>query len=169
MKKQFYNTGNGKAAAKVSAKDIKDIAARCASEVDPARFFGPRANPRLQPLPALVVAGLSARAANHLAANLGIPVEEFTTRYARIPRQTMARRRNSGKLNMDESDKMARFARLLKYTVDMMNGNQDAAKHWLNSPQALLGNQTPLEHARTEAGASEVHQLIGQIETGSYS
>ena len=168
MKKQSYNTGNGEETAKVSAKDIKYIVASRPRKPGPARFLGMRRKKRAG-LPALVEAGLSAKAPNYLADNLGIPVDEFTARYARIPKQSVIRRRNSGKLNIDESDKMMRYAVLLDHTVDMMNGNQDAAKRWLNSPRPLLDNKTPLEHARTEAGASEVHRLIGRIETGTYS
>ena len=168
MKKQSYNTGNGKAAAKVSAKDIKNIAASRTREADPARFLGLRRR-KSSGLPSLVEAGLSARAANHLAGELGIPVDEFTTRYARIPKQAVVRRRNSGKLNIDESDRVMRYAVLLKRTIDMMSGNQEFAKDWLKSPLALLGNQTPLEYARTESGVSEIHQLIRRIEIGNYS
>ena len=163
MKKQSYNTtGNGKEAAMMSARELAGMAVKLAHEADPARFFGPRSNPRLKSLPSLVVAGLSAKAANYLADNLGVPVEEFTAKYARISKQSVVSRRNSGKLNMDESDRVMRYAVLLDHTMDMMEGDQEAAKDWLKSPQALLDNKTPLEYARTEAGVSEVHQLIGR-------
>ena len=81
----------------------------------------------------------------------------------------MARRKNAGKFTVDESDRVVRFARLLKHTTDMMEGDQDAAIQWLKTPQLLLENQTPLEYARTESGAAEVQQLIGRIEAGVYS
>ena len=167
MKKQ---SGNGKEAARISAKELAAMAAKFARKTDPTRFLDPRRrkNSRRPSLPSLVDAGLSAKTANHLAGELGIPVDEFIAKYARVPKQAVIRRRNSGKLNMDESDRVMRYAVLLDHTVDMMNGNQEAAKRWLNSPRSLLGNQTPLEHARTEAGAREIHQLIGRIETGSY-
>ena len=158
-----------KGEAKVSAKALKGHATKLAFEVSPARYLGIEKGKKPVRLSQLVADGLPTRTAEYLAGNLEFPVSEFTTKYVHIPKQTMARRKNAGKLNVDESDRVARFARLLKHTTDMMDGDHDAAIRWLKTPQILLENQTPLEYARTESGAAEVQQLIGRIEAGVYS
>jgi uncharacterized protein (DUF2384 family) len=40
---------------------------------------------------------------------------------------------------------------------------------WLTSSQKTLGDQTPLEHARTEIGAREVEERVGRLEHGVFS
>ncbi len=141
-----------------------------AYEASPARYLGVKkgqgSNLRLS---RLVANGLSPKSAEFLAENLNLPASEFTIHYVQVPKQTMARRKALGKLNVAESDRVARFAQLLKQATDMMEGNQSAAIGWLKSSQILLENQTPLEYARTESGAAEVQQLIGRIERGVYS
>ena len=155
--------------AKVSAKSLKGRATRLAAETSPVRYLGMRHSNQPARLSRLVANGLPTTTADHLAGNLDVPVAEFTAKYVHIPKQTMARRKQTGKFTADESDRVARFARLLKHTTDLMEGDQAAAIHWLKSPQILLENQTPLEYARTESGAAEVQQLIGRLEGGVYS
>ena len=154
---------------KVSAKSLKDQATELASEASPVRYLGMKKNKTLARLSQLVADGLPTGTADYLAGNLGVPVAEFTAKYVHIPKQTMARRKHAGKFTVDESDRVVRFARLLKHTTDLMEGDQASAIHWLKSPQILLENQTPLEYAQTESGAAEVQQLIGRLEAGVYS
>ena len=156
----------------VPAGQIKDLTARSlkvAHERSPARFLGQRAGKGPVRLSTLVSRGLSPKAAETLAGHLKMQATEFTSKYAHIPKQTLARRKKAGKLNVDESDRVARFARLLKQATDMMEGDQDAAIRWLKTPQILLEGESPLEYAVTETGASEVQQLIGRLEHGVYS
>lgn len=154
---------------RVSAKTLKGRATQLAFEVSPARYLGIRKGKKPVRLSQLVANGLPTRSAECLADNLDVPVAEFTATYIHIPKQTMARRKTAGKFNVDESDRVARFARLLKHTTEMMEGDHGAAIHWLKTPQILLEDQTPLAYARTESGAAEVQQLIGRIEAGVYS
>ena len=158
-----------KGETKVSAKSLKGQATRLAVEASPVRYLGMKQSKQPARLSRLVANGLPTKTADHLAGNLDVPVAEFTAKYVHIPKQTMARRKLAGKFTADESDRVARFARILKHTTDLMEGSQAAAIHWLKSPQILLENQTPLEYARTESGAAEVQQLIGRLEAGVYS
>ncbi len=50
-----------------------------------------------------------------------------------------------------------------------MEGDEDAALRWLKTPLPILGGESPLAHARTEAGGREVELLMGRIEHGVYS
>jgi len=59
--------------------------------------------------------------------------------------------------------------RLMILATALMEGNEQYAKHWLNSPAKSLGGVTPIEHAKTEEGERDVEQLIGRIEHGIFS
>lgn len=89
--------------------------------------------------------------------------------YLSIPPTTYQRRVQEGKLKADESDRVYRYARLFSLAVDMMQGDQEAASDWFKTPQTLLNDESPLEHATTELGAREVDDLIGRIRHGVFS
>ncbi len=63
---------------------------------------------------------------------------------------------------------MARIARLCVMARNLMGGDVDAGWHWLTTPHRLLGGETPLRRASTEAGEREVEQLIGQLRHGVF-
>lgn len=86
-----------------------------------------------------------------------------------ITASTLNRRKKEGRLQPTESDRVARLARLKDAAVDMMNGDNDAAIQWLKTPLAILGGETPLEHASSELGAREVEDLILRIQHGVFS
>lgn len=86
-----------------------------------------------------------------------------------IPVSTLTRRKKEGRLRPDESDRVARFARLKDAAVEMMQGDDDAAVKWLHAPLEILGNESPMEHSSTEMGARDVEDLIGRIQYGVFS
>jgi putative toxin-antitoxin system antitoxin component (TIGR02293 family) len=98
---------------------------------------------------------------------LGLPMEGFASKLG-ISKATLHRRKNAGKLDPSESDRVVRFARLMGKAVEVFGGVADA-RQWLNSPQFGLGGTVPLEFAQTEAGAREVENLLGRIQHGVYS
>ena len=81
---------------------------------------------------------------------------------------TLHRRKAGGRLGRAESDRVARFARLMGKAVEVMESEENA-RQWLTLPQIGLGGATPLDYARTEVGAREVEDLLGRIEYGVYS
>lgn len=83
-----------------------------------------------------------------------------------LPTRTMARRKEAGRLQPDESDRLLRVARVFGRALELFEGDPDAARHWLSSKQRLLGNLVPLELAGTDVGALEVEHLIGRLEHG---
>ncbi|MEM7307165.1 MAG: antitoxin Xre/MbcA/ParS toxin-binding domain-containing protein [Planctomycetota bacterium] len=83
-----------------------------------------------------------------------------------IPPRTMARRRGEGRLHPDESDRVLRAARILGRASELFEGDLEAARRWLGTPNPALGGRTPLSYARTEIGSREVERLIGRIEHG---
>ena len=85
---------------------------------------------------------------------------------AGIPERTLARRKESGRLEPDESDRLARLSRVVARAIELFEGHVDDAREWLTNPVTALGGRTPLELASTDAGAIEVEHLIGRLEHG---
>ena len=52
--------------------------------------------------------------------------------------------------------------------VEECFGNPKSAVEWLTSPKRMLGGDTPLEHACTHEGATDVIDFIGRIEHGIF-
>jgi len=86
-----------------------------------------------------------------------------------VPRRTMTRRKRDGRFLPDESDRLLRASRLFGRTLELFEGDRDAATDWLTTPQPALGGAVPLDVARNEVGAREVERLVGRLEHGAFS
>lgn len=86
-----------------------------------------------------------------------------------IKLRTFLRRKEQGRLQPTESDRVLRTSRLFARATDLFNGNQEKARRWLMSPQRALGGAVPLEIARTEVGAREIEKIIGRLEQGVFT
>lgn len=82
-----------------------------------------------------------------------------------LSKQTYARRRVAGRLSAPESDRVVRYADLLRRAVALL-GDEESAALWLSTPASALGGETPLDHATTELGGRNVARLIGRLEHG---
>ncbi len=111
--------------------------------------------------------GLPVSELTALQTDLQVPLEQLASKLA-ISRATLQRRKASGKLSPDESDKLMRFSRLLAHATEVF-GDTVKAREWLKSPQRGLGGALPLEYAETEIGAREVEDLLGRIDYGVYT
>jgi len=111
--------------------------------------------------------GLSFSEFETLQNKIDLPLEQLAAKLS-ISRSTLQRRKSSGRLSPDESDKLLRFARLLEHATDVF-GNLVKARAWLKFPQRGLGGSVPLDYAETEIGAREVDNLLGRIDYGVYS
>ena len=114
-----------------------------------------------------IESGLAFSELESLRAQLGLPLDQLAEKLG-IARATLHRRKASGRLAPDESDKVVRFARLFAQAEEVFIGKENA-RQWLSFPQSGLGGAIPLDYARTEAGAREVENLLGAIEYGVYS
>ena len=85
--------------------------------------------------------------------------------YLKLSKQTYVRRRRQGRLSVDESDRVVRYADLFRSAVELL-GNANAAVQWLSTPAPALKGETPLDHATMEFGARNVIRLIGRLEHG---
>lgn len=83
--------------------------------------------------------------------------------------RTFLRRKEAGRLQPAESDRVVRASRLFARAKDLFDGDQEAARSWLMNPQRALGGAIPLEIAKTEVGAREVEKIIGRLEQGVFT
>ena len=116
-------------------------------------------------LHALIEAGLRWTAIERLARALALPLAQLADTLRIAPR-TLARRREEGRFDQDESERLVRLGRLVDQAVQLFEGDLPAARRWLGTALPVLGNKPPLELATTEVGAREVEALIGRLEHG---
>ncbi len=98
---------------------------------------------------------------------LGMSLQELAA-YVGIPSRTLVRRRQAGRLDPAESERVLRIERLLALATEMLR-DVARARDWLKSPKTALAGQRPLDYADTEVGAREVEQLIGRLRHGVFS
>lgn len=82
-----------------------------------------------------------------------------------MTRATIARRRT---LKSDEAGRVFRIASLLALSEEVL-GSHNKGMRWLKSHCHFLGNETPLNLAKTEAGANAVKDLLFRIEHSVYA
>lgn len=111
--------------------------------------------------------GLPFRAFEQFVATTSLSAADAAT-LVNIPTRTLTRRKQSGRLEPDESDRLLRASRVVGRTIELFEGDRDAAKEWLSRPQRALGGATPFDLARTEVGALAVERLVDQIEHGIF-
>lgn len=111
--------------------------------------------------------GLSYRTFERFRRNTSLSFERVAD-LIDIPRRTMTRRKRDGRFLADESDRLLRASRLFGMTLELFEGDRDAATEWLTTAQPALGGAIPLDLARTEVGGREVERLVGRLEHGVF-
>jgi putative toxin-antitoxin system antitoxin component (TIGR02293 family) len=140
---------------------------------EPAAIYGKQAGSRLRramnapETVATIRAGLPMVEFEALQELLGLGAEELAGHLC-ISRSTLIRRRKARRLDMQESDRLLRYARLYARAEEALGG-AESAREWLRTPARALGYVSPLEFAETEAGARETENLLGRIEHGVFS
>lgn len=86
-----------------------------------------------------------------------------------IPARTLKNRylRNEP-LNIDESDRLARVARVFELTLKVWCHREDA-REWLLTPKHRFEEMTPLAMLRTELGERAVEEFLIQIDEGYFA
>ncbi len=79
--------------------------------------------------------------------------------------RTAQRRKEQGALNAEESDRIARIARVTGRAIEAL-GDQSQAREWLKRPNRALRGFAPLGLLGTDAGAAVVTDELGRIEYG---
>jgi len=84
-----------------------------------------------------------------------------------IPQRTRRHRAEKQEaLTVDESDRAVRLLRIQTLAEDTFE-DRDKAAAWLRRPLAEFGGETPLDVARTEAGARVIETILAKIAWGA--
>lgn len=103
-------------------------------------------------------------AVSSLSRVLGVS-EPKLMRVVDVNERTAQRRREQGALTAEESDRLARVARVTQRAIEAF-GDPDRAKAWLARPNRALQGLPPLDLLGTDAGAECVADELGRIEHG---
>jgi len=80
-----------------------------------------------------------------------------------VPRSTLQRREEEGRLRPVESERLERIARLATLAEQVWESPEEA-QQFLTSPHPLLENQAPLDFAATDLGTRRVEDLLWKLE-----
>jgi putative toxin-antitoxin system antitoxin component (TIGR02293 family) len=129
---------------------------------------GPKKGRAWQTLRVLVDAGLLVKTFEALVDYANITRLDLA-RAANIPLRTVQRRDASRarKFERDESDRLARVARIYAMAEDVL-GSRDEAQRWMKAQNRALDGARPLDELDTEIAAREVEDLLGRIRCGVF-
>jgi putative toxin-antitoxin system antitoxin component (TIGR02293 family) len=113
----------------------------------------------------LVEQGLEFRALERFQKNTQFSTSDLAGLVA-ITLRTLHRRKEQGRLEPDESDRLLRVSRVFGKTLQLFEGDAEAARSWLSTPAKALGGERPITLARTDLGSREVEALIDRLEHG---
>jgi putative toxin-antitoxin system antitoxin component (TIGR02293 family) len=86
-----------------------------------------------------------------------------------IPARTLKHRRQRQQpLSLDESDRLARVARIYELAVKVY-GDRDDGRKWLTGAKRRFDGKTALAMLRTEAGEKAVQDFLIQIDEGYFA
>jgi len=111
--------------------------------------------------------GLPYRSLESLRERLRLSVPE-TASILDMPARTLARRKQSRRLDAHESDRLYRVARVAAHAFDVF-GTEDNAATWLRRPNRALGGEAPIHLLDTDVGARQVEDTLGRLEHGIVS
>ncbi|MDQ6885690.1 MAG: DUF2384 domain-containing protein [Gemmatimonadota bacterium] len=112
----------------------------------------------------LIRNGLPAAALEHLLAREGISAADLY-RLVGSPRTLQRKRAARLQLSPEESDRLARVARLIARAEEAI-GDADKAHRWLAQPNRALGGSSPVALLDSDAGSLAVERVLGRIEHG---
>jgi putative toxin-antitoxin system antitoxin component (TIGR02293 family) len=80
-----------------------------------------------------------------------------------VPRSTLQRREEEGRLRPAESERLERIARLATLAEQVWE-SQEEAQQFLTTPHPMLQDQAPLDLAATDLGTRRVETLLWKLE-----
>jgi len=110
--------------------------------------------------------GLPLSTLEEFSAYSGIAVKDLLE--VVIPARTLKHRRQRQEpLSLDESDRLARVAKMYELAVKVYDDREDGRK-WLCGRKRRFDDRTALEMLRTEAGEKAVKDFLIQIDEGMF-
>jgi putative toxin-antitoxin system antitoxin component (TIGR02293 family) len=93
---------------------------------------------------------------------------EMLAAVAGIPLRNVQRRAATSHLKRDESDRLARVARIYALAETVL-GSRDVAERWMLSPNWALDGARPIDQIDTEVAGREVEDALGRIDEGVFA
>ena len=110
--------------------------------------------------------GIPLAALEEFAASSGIAMKDLLE--VVIPPRTLKHRRERKEpLNLDESDRLARVARVYELALRVYANKEDATE-WLVTPKKRFEGRTALSMLRTTVGTMAVEEFLIQIDEGMF-
>ena len=110
--------------------------------------------------------GLPLSMLDEFSAYSGIPVKNLLE--VVIPPRTLKHRRaRKEPLSPEESDRLARVAKMYELAVKVY-GDREDGKGWMLRPKRRFDERTPLTMLRTEKGEEAVEEFLIQIDEGMF-
>ena len=131
---------------------------------EPVAIFG-RVDSRDQVI-SRIKKGLPTVSFEKLREEFGVTAAELA-KTLNINMRTLARRKQSGRLDVDESERVYRLARLFQIALNLFE-DADLARRWFAAPKEIYGGLTPLNYADTEPGAQEVEKQLRRLGHGVF-
>jgi putative toxin-antitoxin system antitoxin component (TIGR02293 family) len=132
-----------------------------------ASVFRGRAVPTSTELRERIKKGLPYRSLESVRERLQLSVPEAVS-VLHMPARTLARRRQTRRLDGDESDRLYRIARVAAHAF-VVFGAEDKAAAWLRRPNRALNGERPIDLLDTDLGARQIDDILGRIEHGVVS
>jgi putative toxin-antitoxin system antitoxin component (TIGR02293 family) len=132
-----------------------------------ASVFKGRTVPTSTELRERIKRGLPYRSLESVRERLRLSVPEAAS-VLHMPPRTLARRRQTRKLDGDESDRLYRIARVAAQAFAVF-GAEDKAATWLRRPNRALNGELPMDLLDTDVGARQIEDILGRIEHGALS
>lgn len=110
--------------------------------------------------------GLPTASFEKLRTEFGVTAAELAA-ILNINMRTLARRKQSGRLGVDESERVYRLARLFQIGLNLFQ-NAELTRRWFAAPKAVFGDLSPLNYADTEPGAQEVEKQLRRLQHGVF-
>ena len=95
-----------------------------------------------------------------------VPVDTMI-RVAGISKRTLASTR-SARLRPDESDRLARIARIIDFAEECI-GTEEQALIWVIAQNQALHGVRPIDALDTDPGAQQVETVLGRLREGSFA
>lgn len=113
--------------------------------------------------------GFAPDAVERLASKLDVSVSHILE-LADIKSSTYHdRKRHHRPLTPEQSSRLYRIAQAAEAATRYFEGDDGAARRWLNGAKVALGGKSPLEFARTPEGSNYVVKLLGRMAHGVIS
>lgn len=109
--------------------------------------------------------GLAFSALERFQRNSGLSTADLAE-VVMIKLRTLHRRKEQGRLQPEESDRLLRVSRIFGKALELFEGDIEAARQWLSTPQGALAGKRPMVFAKTDIGAREVEALVDRLEHG---